>query len=425
MKALSIAWQGLPSTKFLLRQQQLVNFLQNTPAVIRTARICPYCLTPDGGEVELVSGSTTTHEGEQHADPAQTPESTGQNCHFHAGVEHCVGEGESEDSHAVSCERSHRDYNVPLRIGLTFVMLATGAISVFTPILMSSFTHIQKSSLFFVLLKQFGTGVIVSTAFVHLLTHATLMFANDCLGELGYEATSAAIFMAGTFLSFLVEYLGMRFVSWRRTKSSGKQATDGEIVKPHEVEGSSEPIISRETTSGSNVGTMRRAQTPEKLSVLVMEAGIVFHSLLIGLTLVVAGDSFFLTLFAVIVFHQAFEGIALGTRIAELPSTKNTTDSGSHGRPVSLAFKLCMGLTFALITPIGMGIGIGVLDRFNGSDPATLVAIGTLDALSAGILAWVGLVEMWAHDWLHGELAYGSVARTTAGVARWLRGWRS
>lgn len=46
-----------------------------------------YCLTPDGGEVELVTGSRTAHEGEQHADPAQTPESTGQNCHFHAGVE--------------------------------------------------------------------------------------------------------------------------------------------------------------------------------------------------------------------------------------------------------------------------------------------------------------------------------------------------
>ncbi|KAJ9658049.1 high-affinity Zn(2+) transporter zrt1 [Coniosporium apollinis] len=307
-----------------------------------------YCLTPDGEEVELVSGNVTAHEGEEHTDPAPMPESAGPNCHFHAGVEHCVGEGESENSHA-------------------------------------------------------------------LLTHATLMFASDCLGELDYEATSAAILMAGIFLSFLVEYVGMRFVSWRRTRSSGKQAADGETVKPHEVEGINEPIISRETTPGSNVVMMRPPQTPEKLSVLVMEAGIVFHSLLIGLTLVVAGDSFFLTLFAVIVFHQAFEGIALGTRIAELPSAKNTVDSEYHGPHVSLAFKLCMGLAFALITPIGMGIGIGVLDRFNGSDPATLIAIGTLDALSAGILAWVGLVEMWAHDWLHGELAHASVGRAVAG----------
>lgn len=49
-----------------------------------------------------------------------------------------------------------------------------------------------------------------------------------------------------------------------------------------------------------------------------------------------------------------------------------------------------------------MAIGIGVLKNFNGNDPSTIIAIGTLDALSAGILAWVGVVEMRAHDWMLG-----------------------
>jgi len=51
-----------------------------------------------------------------------------------------------------------------------------------------------------------------------------------------------------------------------------------------------------------------------------------------------------------------------------------------------------------------MAIGISVLDQYNGNDPATIISIGTLDALSAGILLWVGLVELLAHDWLYGEL---------------------
>lgn len=112
---------------------------------------------------------------------------------------------------------------------------------------------------------------------------------------------------------------------------------------------------------------------------------------MIGLTLVVAGDSGFITLFIVIVFHQMFEGLALGSRISELQ--------------IRMAEKLTMAGAFAVVTPIGMAIGIGVLNQFNGNDPSTIIAIGTLDALSAGILLYVGLVEMLAHDWMHGELS--------------------
>ena len=61
-----------------------------------------------------------------------------------------------------------------------------------------------------------------------------------------------------------------------------------------------------------------------------------------------------------------------------------------------------------------MAIGIGVLNVFNGNDPSTLIAIGTLDAFSAGILVWVGLVEMWAQDWmLGGELSDANALTTT------------
>jgi zinc transporter 1/2/3 len=88
-----------------------------------------------------------------------------------------------------------------------------------------------------------------------------------------------------------------------------------------------------------------------------------------------------------------FEGIALGACIAQLSPQK-----------ASMRSKLAMAAAFAIITPLGMAIGIGVLDRFNGNDPSTIVAIGTLDALSAGVLAWVGIVEMLARDWLHGSL---------------------
>jgi zinc transporter 1/2/3 len=100
-----------------------------------------------------------------------------------------------------------------------------------------------------------------------------------------------------------------------------------------------------------------------------------------------------------------FEGVALGTCIAELPKAAASTLQ-----------KCIMAGVFALITPIGMAIGIGVLNEFNGNDPSTIVAIGTLDALSAGILAWFGIVEMLARDWMHGRLLNASLVRTACAM---------
>lgn len=128
-------------------------------------------------------------------------------------------------------------------------------------------------------------------------------------------------------------------------------------------------------------------------------------SSVIGVTLVVSGDSFFKILFAVIVFHQMFEGIALGSRIASAGNLPPNVEHMPGECPIpslSLYKKCLMALAFALVTPVGMAIGIGVLQHFNGNDPSTIIAIGTLDAVSAGILAWVGIVEMWAGDWMFG-----------------------
>ncbi|KAF2730303.1 Zip-domain-containing protein [Polyplosphaeria fusca] len=362
-----------------------------------------YCFAPDGSEVQvLVDGVDENHSGDEHA---HEEEETG-GCHFHAGVEHCPG------AETVQCLRTDREYNIPLRVGLLFVILITSAIGVFTPILATRFTRLTTRSLLFTALKQFGTGVVISTAFIHLFTHAQLLFANECLGELGYEGTTAAIFMAGLFLAFLVEYVGARFVGWRkRTRASalstpelGEENSDGKTAAPageeHAVGGDGHADAQLHAATAVD----------EKLGVVVLEAGVIFHSLLIGLTLVVAGDSFFLTLFAVILFHQMFEGVALGTCIAALPDA------------VALMTKMLMAAAFALITPLGMGIGIGVLRNFNGNDRSTLVAIGTLDALSAGILAWVGLVEMLARDWMGGALAKAGVVRTAVGMVSLVAG---
>ncbi|OAL51578.1 Zip-domain-containing protein [Pyrenochaeta sp. DS3sAY3a] len=373
-----------------------------------------YCVDSTGEDVQILvdavepEGETETEHTDDHTEESEAePAGSGEHCHSHAGVEHCVGGDAAEE---VNCDARKRDYNIPLRIGLLFVILVTSSIGVFLPILTTKFNIISQSNIIFVILKQFGTGIVISTAFVHLFTHAQLMFANQCLGTLEYEGTTSAIFMAGLFLSFVIDYLGARFVQWRQSKHAGSStevaATGDDKSGANSATSGSGNEFMRSHGLPHAHGPMHQA-TPmeEKINVMNLEAGIIFHSILIGITLVVASDSFFITLFVVILFHQMFEGIALGTCIAELPKAAAGT-----------LMKCLMAGVFALITPIGMAIGIGVLNQFNGNDPSTIVAIGTLDALSAGILAWVGIVEMLARDWMHGKLLNASLVRTVSAM---------
>lgn len=46
---------------------------------------------------------------------------------------------------------------------------------------------------------------------------------------------------------------------------------------------------------------------------LILEFGVIFHSVIIGLNLGVVGDEFD-TLYPVLVFHQSFEGLGIGAR---------------------------------------------------------------------------------------------------------------
>lgn len=54
---------------------------------------------------------------------------------------------------------------------------------------------------------------------------------------------------------------------------------------------------------------------------LILEFGVIFHSVIIGLTLGTAGSEVGV-LYIVIVFHQSFEGLGIGARLSAIPFPK-------------------------------------------------------------------------------------------------------
>ncbi len=118
------------------------------------------------------------------------------------------------------------------------------------------------------------------------------------------------------------------------------------------------------------------------------------HSLVIGFTLALASGADFQSLATAISFHQLFEGLSLGIRIAALPPPTDPKQSSlAWLRPV-------LALLFALTTPAGIFSGLIVFG--NGHTDAgavgAKVAEGVLCAISAGMLIYAACVEMLAAD---------------------------
>lgn len=73
-------------------------------------------------------------------------------------------------------------------------------------------------------------------------------------------------------------------------------------------------------------GRPRKTFDPESYearmtALFILEFGVIFHSVFIGLTLAVSGAEF-ITLYIVLSFHQTFEGLALGSRLGSVSRSK-------------------------------------------------------------------------------------------------------
>ena len=121
---------------------------------------------------------------------------------------------------------------------------------------------------------------------------------------------------------------------------------------------------------------------------LILEFGVIFHSVIIGLNLGVAGSEFS-TLYPVLVFHQSFEGLGIGARMSAIPFPKRLS---------WLPWFLCVA--YGLTTPISIAIGLGLRTTYNSGSFTAQVVSGVLDSISAGILIYTGLVELLARDFL-------------------------
>ncbi|EPS37356.1 hypothetical protein H072_8974 [Dactylellina haptotyla CBS 200.50] len=317
-----------------------------------------------------------------------------------------------------------------LRISAIFVILVGSMFGALFPIIAHQHPGIRGQKRIFFVVKYFGSGVIVATAFIHLLAPANEALSNPCLNDVVTRYPWAeGIALMAVFSLFFVELLATSFATLvnsddghghghshshshekhRQTSLPGEDHL-GHVRKHQSVEnargaedssGGSIDALSVAISTGlppqTNPHDLERAleaaedYASQLISVFIFEFGVVFHSVIIGLTLAVTGDNF-TTLYIVLVFHQTFEGLALGTRLAVVPFSKARRST-----------PYIMAVVYGLSTPLAIAIGLAARKSYTASGTKAILVQGIFDAISAGILLYTGLIELMAHEFLFSE----------------------
>lgn len=375
-----------------------------------------------------------------------------------------------------------RSYNTSLHVFALFLILLLSTLACSFPLIVRRFPNLPVPNYSLFLSRHFGTGVLIATAFVHLLPTAYVSLTDPCLPSFwnevyppmsGFIAMVSVMVVVGIEMFFATKgashshSLDLEHLRSTKHEHDGLHSVDTVPRKPHaerglglefqspalassrrspysDTPGSTDKplppspprrrsddsadaesdldldeldtdaddtrLLNRETAqehrSDANVrpdvssrgvsfavpdSAIKTATKDDRLVLqcLLLEAGILFHSVFIGMALSVSTGSAFIVLLIAISFHQTFEGLALGSRIAAIPSFSTTS------------FKpWLMSVMYGVTTPIGQAIGLAVHRLYDPASQLGLLMVGIVNAISSGLLLYAGLVQLLSVDFL-------------------------
>lgn len=207
------------------------------------------------------------------------------------------------------------EYNGQLgaRISAIFVIMFISSAATFFPVVAQRVPRLRIPVYVYLFARYFGAGVIVATAFIHLLDPAyDEIGPASCVGMTGHWADYSwcpAIVLTSMMMVFLMDFGAERYVEIKygicREDPEPIMSTGGEVRRvDSRVSGRhADDKQAKEIESQSEEVAIERSVRQQIAALLILEFGVIFHSVIIGLNLGVAGDEF-ATLYPVLVFHS-------------------------------------------------------------------------------------------------------------------------
>ncbi|KAK2643485.1 hypothetical protein Ddye_025248 [Dipteronia dyeriana] len=301
-----------------------------------------------------------------------------------------------------------------LKLISIFVIFFTSVVGVSLPVLLAR--YFQGRPIYdkaILLIKCFAAGVILSTSLVHVLPDA-FQALSDCQVASKHPwrdfPFSGLVTLVGALTALLVDVTASAHVENSHGHGHGQSSSSSSSSSSYLPVGTQEELSGKRRVELEKVEIVGDGQEiiipmkdekseelilkmKQKLVSQVLEIGIIFHSVIIGVTMGMSQNQCTIKpLVVALAFHQIFEGMGLGGCIAQAGFNFGT-----------VAYMCFM---FSVTTPMGIVLGMIVFSvtGYDDSSPNALIMEGLLGSLSSGILIYMGLVDLIATDFFHNKL---------------------
>lgn len=283
-----------------------------------------------------------------------------------------------------------------LKIIAIVSILVTSMIGVCLPLVTRSVPALHPDGNLFVIVKSFAAGIILATGFMHVLPDSFDMLRSNCLKENPWHKFpfSGFVAMLSAIVTLMVDSMATSLYSNRKCNTGVIPDSNDSTV----IQGDPEmAVVSAGYLHAHHHGVMKSesGDSPQLLRyrvvAMVLEVGIVVHSIVIGLSLGASNNTCTIKgLVAALCFHQMFEGMGLGGCILQAE--------------YKLFKKAIMVFFFSVTTPFGIALGIALSKTYKENSPSALITVGLLNASSAGLLIYMALVDLLSADFMAPKL---------------------
>jgi zinc transporter 1/2/3 len=290
------------------------------------------------------------------------------------------------------------DFDLSLHIASVFIILTASSLGVAFPLVAKYNKKLNVNHYSIILGKCAGTGVILACALIHMIQPSNAALTSECV-----PTAFNTVYPAFAYLFALIAALAMHFLEFilssyfvgdsnleeiehviKEAQNVDDSHEFGDVEKDQNVDDSHElgDVEKDQKVNDSpqleSSSEQKRLQAKRLSEAYMVEFGVSVHSILIGLAVGVTGKDDLLALLVALIFHQAFEGVALGSRLSD------TT--------LGIWNEVFLGAIFALSAPVGIAIGIGIYSTFNANGETFLIVQGVFDGICGGILLYTGFI---------------------------------
>jgi len=263
-------------------------------------------------------------------------------------------------------------YDQGLHIAAVFIILLASMLGSGIPVLAKYSKYFRVSPYVICLGKCMGIGVVLACALVHMLQPAAQSLTSPCVPwefNTDYNAYAFLFAMLAALVMQFIDFCLYEFISSTLKK---KGSSNSEEMTNAREEG-------EDCGHSHPHSILLEAGMEKRLSAYMLEFGVAVHSVFIGLENGVVDEQTLKTLLVALCFHQFFEGVALGARIAD-------ANMPSHWQEFLLAS------IFSIAAPIGIMVGVIITSTLNPNGQSFLLIQGTFDGVCGGILLYIGFV---------------------------------